>query len=157
MKLDYKDFVYVIIQGILFVCYLLNPKVINFDCASLLYMLGLLLLGIGMVIIVYALFQLRESLSPFPSPRADAKFIQTGLYKFIRHPIYTGILCVVFGYAVFTCSSFKVIISFSIYILFHFKAKYEEKKLTIFFSEYADYQKTTGRFLPKISTFLAEK
>lgn len=157
MKLDYKDFVYVIIQGILFVCYLLNPKVINFDCAPLSNMLGLLLLGIGMVIIAYAIFLLRESLSPFPSPRTDAKLIQTGLYKFIRHPIYTGILCVLLGYALYTCSWFKVIISFSIYILFHFKAKYEEKKLTIFFSEYANYQKTTGRFLPKISTFLAKK
>ncbi|RKN04302.1 isoprenylcysteine carboxylmethyltransferase family protein, partial [Aquimarina sp. AD1] len=65
-------------------------------------------------------------------------------------PIYTGILCVVFGYGLYIGSIFKLIIATTIYMLFYFKTKYEEEKLQEFFEEYKVYKATTGRFFPRI-------
>ncbi|MBW1294208.1 DUF1295 domain-containing protein [Aquimarina litoralis] len=148
---------YVFIQFGLFIGYLWNPKFIAFKLPSIVIDLGLWLFIVGICTLLLALIQLRENLSPFPTPKKDAKLIKTGLYKFIRHPIYTGILLIAFGYAFYTHSIFKFFITIGLYILFYFKSKYEEKRLINFFSEYIDYQNTTGRFSPNFYKLFSKK
>jgi len=150
MNLNAKDYFFVGIQLILFVLYIFDififeihfPEIINGFSA------GIAVLGV--VVFVLALLQLNKNLSPFPSPKSNSELIQTGLYKYIRHPIYTGILLTVFGYGFYTNSFFKIIISLLILILFYFKSSYEEERLSNKFFDYKKYMKSTGRFLPKI-------
>ncbi|WP_442905501.1 methyltransferase family protein [Kaistella sp.] len=72
------------------------------------------------------------------------------LYRWVRHPIYTGIILVVFGYAAGTGSVHKLIIAFGLLLLFYLKSTYEEKQLLKQYPTYADYRRRTGRFFPKL-------
>ncbi len=152
MKLAGKDIIYVTLQILLFFTFLLNVNLFSFEIPSYLdFMLGLIgILGLSLIIIAF--FQLNKNLSPFPTPKKDATLLTSGVFKLMRHPMYTGILFITFSIAVFQGSGYKLLITFLLLILFHFKSLYEEKKLAEKFSEYEAYRQNTGKFLPKIKT-----
>jgi len=68
----------------------------------------------------------------------------------IRHPIYTGILLIAFGMALYMGSLFKILVFIALYVLFYYKSLYEEQRLMLFFPSYGVYKNKTGRFIPKI-------
>jgi len=149
MKLQSKDFIYVISQFILLGLYLLNLNIFEFKITIVIRYISLLILILGIFIFGLALIQLNKNLSPFPTPKNDSNLIESGLYKYIRHPIYTGILLIVFGYGVYSQSEFKLIISLLLLILFYFKSSYEEQQLNKKFEKYIEFKRKTGRFFPK--------
>ena len=150
MKLETKDYLFVGIQFLLFLIYLLDFRLIDFSLNSILRNSALVLTILGIFVFILAIIQLNKNLSPFPSPRSNSELVQTGLYKFIRHPIYTGILLSFFGFALYTASLSRVLITVILYFLFLYKSKYEEQMLLDRFENYADYKKNTGRFFPKL-------
>ena len=150
MKRNPKDIFFVGIQLILFVVYLFRISKIDFVAPNWLQLIGLFLSVVGIIISIAALITLNKNLSPYPTPKEGAELIQAGIYKFIRHPIYTGILFFTFGFSMYSENALRLIIFFSLLILFRFKAAYEEKLLQDKYSNYTDYKKTTGMFLPKI-------
>ncbi|AXT58141.1 isoprenylcysteine carboxylmethyltransferase family protein [Aquimarina sp. AD1] len=150
MKLENNDFLFVLVQFVLFFVYVIDVKIVSIGWLPFINRIGLFTFVLGVLIVFISLLQLNKNLSPFPTPKLNSKLVKTGLYKFIRHPIYTGILCVVFGYGLYIGSIFKLIIATTIYMLFYFKTKYEEEKLQEFFEEYKVYKATTGRFFPRI-------
>ena len=150
MKLTIKDYLFVGLQFILFVFYVLNFDIHVVEIPKYLRMIGLTVTVIGGLILIISLLQLSKNLSPFPTPKSNSQLIQTGLYKYIRHPIYTGILISFIGYSFYSESLYKLAITFILLVLFIFKSKYEENKLSEKFSEYSSYKEKTGRFLPRI-------
>ncbi|CAM4075480.1 methyltransferase family protein [Gillisia limnaea] len=152
MKLAGKDFIYVVLQILLFFAFLLDMELFSFRNSSFLEFLSVLTGSIGLGLVIIAFFQLNKNLSPFPTPKKYARLLTGGIFKLIRHPIYTGILFIVFSIAVFQGSGYRLFISILLMILFHFKTLYEEKKLAEKFPEYETYKKNTGKFLPKIKT-----
>jgi len=149
MKLATKDKVFVGIQFILFILYVFNAQLYPMTWPSFISSIGLVLFILGVGTVLIAMLQLHTNLSPFPSPKSSATLVQTGIYKFIRHPIYTGILGSALGYSLFTGSVYKIMITVGLYLLFYFKSRYEEEQLTCFFTAYEDYKRRTGCFLPK--------
>ncbi|WP_405208054.1 methyltransferase family protein [Aquimarina sp. LLG6339-5] len=150
MKLENNDFLFVLVQFALFFVYVIDVKIVSIGWLPFINRIGLFTFVLGVLIVLVALLQLNKNLSPFPTPKLNSKLVKTGLYKFIRHPLYAGILYVVFGYGLYIGSVFKLIIATTIYILFYFKTKYEEEKLLEFFDEYKVYKVATGRFFPRI-------
>jgi len=150
MKLHYKDYILVGIQGILFIGYVLPIPAMHMDIPEYMAYLGLSLAIIGVLIIILAMLQLNTNLSPFPTPISNGTLIQHGLYKYIRHPIYSGILFAGIGYAIYAASGSKILITFLLLLLFIIKSNYEEKKLIAAFDAYPIYKKKTGRFFPKL-------
>ncbi|MBQ4802969.1 isoprenylcysteine carboxylmethyltransferase family protein [Aquimarina sp. MMG015] len=149
MKLENNDFIFVLVQFVLFFVYVIDVKIVSIGWLPFINRIGLFTFVLGVLIVLVALLQLNKNLSPFPTPKLNSKLVKTGLYKFIRHPLYAGILYVVFGYGLYIGSIFKLIVATTIYILFYFKTKYEEEKLLEFFDEYKAYKVATGRFFPK--------
>jgi len=145
-----KDILFVSIQLILFFAYLFRFSPIDFEISSWLQYIGLFFSITGMIIGIASLLALNRNLSIFPTPKQTAELIQSGIYKYIRHPIYTGVLFFVFGYALYSENTLRMIISVSLYILFKLKATYEEELLHNKFANYSEYKKTSGTFLPKI-------
>jgi protein-S-isoprenylcysteine O-methyltransferase Ste14 len=143
-----KDLFYVSLQFVLFIGYTLAPQFGLFQFMDWVLNLGLVIAIIGSLILLLALVQLNRNLSPFPTPKFGSKLITTGLYQWIRHPIYTGILLFVFGFSVYSQNEFRLLIAFALLSLFYFKSAYEEKMLCQKFDNYKDYQKISGRFLP---------
>jgi len=145
-----KDIVFVGAQFLLFIAFILEFKI--FILPELLpdFIAGLLM-AISFSVFVMSLLQLNKNLSPFPSPKTDSSLVTHGIFKYIRHPIYTAIILGMFVWSLYQQSLYQLIISILILILFYFKSKYEEQLLCKKFDDYKDYMQKTGRFLPKIS------
>lgn len=109
---------------------------------------GLWITILGGIIIVLALLQLNKNLSPFPTPKNNTTLLQNGLYKYMRHPIYTGIILFFIGDSVYQNSFYKLGISLLLVVLFHFKTNYEEQRLEQKFPDYKLYKSKTTKFFP---------
>jgi protein-S-isoprenylcysteine O-methyltransferase Ste14 len=143
-----KDYWLVGTQFFLFFLFLF-PTNYHFEVVTFLQIPSLIMSILGFVIVLVALFNLDKSLTAFPTPKSNSELITTGLYHFVRHPIYTGILLTVFGYSLYSQSVSRLVISFLLLILFYFKTNYEEQKLVLKYPDYKAYKLRTGRFLPK--------
>mgnify|MGYP001201891996 CR=1 FL=1 len=100
----------------------------------------------GMLFVVIALYQLRHQFSPFPSPRKNSKLINSGIFRYSRHPIYFGILLIFLSLSVISEEIYKLVLTNILYFFFWLKTYYEEKLLTKKFPEYSQYKKKTPRF-----------
>ncbi|WP_291103083.1 MULTISPECIES: methyltransferase family protein [unclassified Flavobacterium] len=150
MTVKRKDYLFVTIQFILFFCFIFDfnwSMKLSFGIQKT----GLWIAVFGGIIIILALLQLNKNLSPFPTPKEKATLLQTGLYKYIRHPIYTGIMILFLGYSLYQNSLYKLGISLFLVVLFHFKSNYEEHQLALKFPDYKLYKIKTGKFLPKFN------
>ena len=145
----YKDLIFVGIQFFLLVCFVFDLTFLA-PIPNPFRTVGLFIAIIGLLIVLLAILQLSTNLSPFPTPKNNSSLIQSGLYKYVRHPIYSGIIFFVFGSSLYFASVYKMSISVLLLILFYYKSKYEEKLLENKFSNYSDYKFNTGRFFPKI-------
>lgn len=147
MTLKLKDYLFVSIQFLLFFCFIFD---VNWPLKSSICIknTGLLIAFIGLFIGVLALLQLNKNISPFPTPKNTANLLQIGLYKYMRHPIYTGIILLLSGYSVYQNSFYKLGISILLLILFYFKSNYEELRLEQKFPDYKNYKSKTNRFFP---------
>lgn len=149
MKKTSKDYIYVGTQFILFAVYVIPVQAITFASATFVNVVGIILVLVGVLMGLLSVIQLNKNLSPFPTPINGGELIETGLYKYIRHPIYTSILSTLLGYGLYSGSAYKILITVTLLVLFFYKSKYEERKLSLVFNDYPEYMKKTGRFLPK--------
>ena len=81
----------------------------------------------------------------------DHKLIQTGPYKIVRNPIYTGILIAFVGTAIVIGKFWAVIAIIILLIVFFMKIRMEEKFLLEEFGEaYLKYKKEVKSLIPFI-------
>ena len=110
---------------------------------------GLLMLGS-----LPLLYWVHHSLGVFFSARLelqeDHQIIQTGPYQWIRHPMYTTGFMYLIGAGLLTGNLIILLIpTLSFALLVFSRVSDEEQMLLVHFgSEYQDYMKKTGRFLP---------
>jgi protein-S-isoprenylcysteine O-methyltransferase Ste14 len=52
----------------------------------------------GSVLAATGALNLGKNLSPLPQPKEDATLVVTGAYRLVRHPIYSGITLMAFGW-----------------------------------------------------------
>jgi protein-S-isoprenylcysteine O-methyltransferase Ste14 len=77
--------------------------------------------------------------------------VTTGIYKYIRHPLYGSLILLAWGVFLKDVSSLPLILAISATIFSVATAIIEERKnLQRFGKEYASYMKSTRRFLPFI-------
>jgi len=110
LKRNPKDIFLVGIQFILFVVYLFRISKFNFAVPHWLQLLGIFLSIAGIIISLASIFILNKNLSRFPTPKQDATLIKSGIYKYIRHPIYSGILFFTFGFSMYSENTLRLLI-----------------------------------------------
>jgi len=83
---------------------------------------------------------------------ASNSIAQTGLYRFIRHPQYTGFYLFLIG-SVINWPTFLTLLTFpALCVVYRRLAIAEEQEaLEMFGDEYQQYMQRTGRFLPRLS------
>lgn len=86
-----------------------------------------------------------------PTPKQHADLITSGLYKCVRHPIYTSVLLGSFGITIWHGQMITLFASLCLLTLLTYKSSYEEALLAVKYPDYAHYRQQTGRFLPKFS------
>jgi protein-S-isoprenylcysteine O-methyltransferase Ste14 len=142
-----KDYVFVGLQLLLFAAYILPITMFPIKLPDWLRYLGCVVMVLGAILGIVALFQINTNLSPFPTPVDKGKLITTGAFRISRHPIYMAIMVAGIGYAIFQTSVFKGLVVVFLLILFYFKSLYEERLLMDKFSAYKVYKKKTRRFI----------
>lgn len=117
------------------------------DLSVLTRLLGVGALGLGGAIIVAGSSDLGSSLTPLPVPRKDAKLVKDGMFKYMRHPLYTGLFLASSGLAAVTQDSTRLLFAIGLLVLLSFKADYEERELKKTFGfEYEEYAEKVKRF-----------
>ncbi len=90
------------------------------------------------------------NLSILPRPRDDAKLVETGAYRLVRHPIYSGLFFAFLGWALRLHSSPAIIYALLLFIILDIKARAEERWLLEKFPGYAAYRRRVRRLIPFI-------
>jgi protein-S-isoprenylcysteine O-methyltransferase Ste14 len=103
---------------------------------------------LGLVIMVIGGTALGRGLTAAPLPNAHAQLRTGGLYRFVRHPIYGGLLLAAAAITVASGSVFRLVVFVALVVLLSAKARWEEMRLSTRFAGYAAYAAGTPRFLP---------
>jgi protein-S-isoprenylcysteine O-methyltransferase Ste14 len=113
---------------------------------------GLLLTLVGLVFAVWARIALGANWSGTVTIKSGHNLIRRGPYRWIRHPIYTGLLASFVG-TVLLQGEVRSALGFVFVLLaLYRKAKREEVFLAEEFGEgFAEHAKHTGMFLPRFS------
>lgn len=109
---------------------------------------GFVLLLVGLLMAAIALRQLGDALTALPAPRPGAMLVVVGLYRWMRHPIYTGVLVAAVGWSALLPSWWTVGATVALALLLTAKSGYEETLLRQRHADYAGYARTTPRFVP---------
>ena len=86
----------------------------------------------------------------FPEPMEDAKLVTSGVFSYVRHPIYSGLILVGYGIGIGSGPWPQLIFAIGLHAVLNYKAAFEEQYLVKKFKEYKKYSSTTGRFFPKV-------
>ena len=87
---------------------------------------GLILCAGGIAFAIWARRYLGTNWSAQPTLKEGHELIMTGPYRYVRHPIYTGLLLAIFGTVLASGRIFDFLVLAYLVIDTHFKAKIEE-------------------------------
>jgi protein-S-isoprenylcysteine O-methyltransferase Ste14 len=119
--------------------------------AHTLMLLPLILICTGIIIGALGIFTMRlGNFNVIPIPKEDAKLVTTGIYGYIRNPMYTGVLLICLGFAVNAGALLVWALWGILFADLIVKLLYEEKLLAKHFPEYEMYKARTKRFVPYI-------
>lgn len=134
---------YVALQ-FMFIALILVPP---FDLTPVSQVAGGFAVLIGSAIIVAGSNALGKNLTPLPVPRDSATLTTDGMYKWMRHPLYTGLIIATTGFAAVVQDSTRALFALGLTIVLMWKAEFEEKELVSKFGDkYKQYIKDTKRF-----------
>jgi protein-S-isoprenylcysteine O-methyltransferase Ste14 len=104
---------------------------------------------LGVTIAIVARRKLAGNWSSGVVFREDHELIQSGLYRYVRHPIYSGIILMALGTALVQGTLGTMLFFLLVLAFMGYKAKQEEELLTTHFpNEYPAYKTRTKRIIP---------
>jgi len=138
----------VVAQFALIAVIVLSPDRADWPVPSWLLLFGTVGSWAGIAIMVVAGLGLGRGLTAAPLPNSHAKLRTGGLYRLVRHPIYTGLLLFTLAHVATSGSALVALAGVLLILLINAKARWEEKRLTERFLDYSDYARRTPRFVP---------
>ena len=146
---------FVLVQAVLLGILFFGPAHLNPDASieppnDLLLWCGYGIFILGTVIALIAAINLGKNLTPLPRPKENAELIQRGLYRFVRHPIYFGVIVLSLGWGLIQQSALVWLYVLIIAIFFDIKSRKEEQWLVERFSAYVTYQGRVRKLIPWI-------
>jgi protein-S-isoprenylcysteine O-methyltransferase Ste14 len=112
---------------------------------------GVLALLTGAIFFIYSVVSLGRSFSPLIAPRRNNELVTSGMYQYMRHPLYAGLLLLAFGLAAVTYSETRLVLALLLQAVLTYKAKKEEESLLERHGEsYSEYMKEVDRFFPSL-------
>ena len=103
------------------------------------------LMFLGAIISVIALISLKKSFSITPEVRG---FVVSGLYSFVRHPMYLGGFISAAGFVLLRLSIFSLTVYITWIMIQVWRARFEEQLLVKEYPDYEKYLKKTSAFFP---------
>jgi protein-S-isoprenylcysteine O-methyltransferase Ste14 len=107
--------------------------------------------GVLTIIFVLSLVSTHKIKQAHMKPKDVDKLITDGPYSVVRHPNFTGIICINIAYLFFFRTLWLLPLICGFLALWYFEARFEERILIAKFKEtYRNYMKKTGMFFPKL-------
>jgi len=140
--------IWFVAQFALFVAILLAPFFPQREFPFWLRAVGAITLLCGVVIAVRGYQTLGSSHSPWTNPIEGGRFVSTGIYSYVRHPIYSGWIIGSLGLALLTRSLVGVGVAAALLVFYDLKSREEEKWLIARYTDYPAYMSRVKRFVP---------
>ena len=116
--------------------------------SPVLHVVGLILFTLGLGLAVWARIYLGRNWGMPMTERAEPELVTSGPYRFVRHPIYSGILLALLGTALATNLYWLIVLAF-LGAYFTYSATVEERLMTTSFpGDYARYRAHTKMLIP---------
>ena len=104
------------------------------------FLVGFLIIIFALIILLVAIKDLGRNLSPFPRPINNSNLVTSGIYRFMRHPMYYSLIFISFGVFILKLSVYYLFLSISLGLIIKFKISLEEQYLNNKFKEYLLYK-----------------
>jgi protein-S-isoprenylcysteine O-methyltransferase Ste14 len=105
----------------------------------------------GLAFAVWARLYLGKNWSGLVTVKHDHELIRTGPYRFVRHPIYAGILLALVGTTISRRNVWGFLSVALVGLGFWLKSRLEERFMVeTFGAQYDDYRRTTGALIPRL-------
>jgi protein-S-isoprenylcysteine O-methyltransferase Ste14 len=110
--------------------------------------IGAVVFASGLALAVWARFHLGRNWGMPMTQRAEPELVTSGPYRFVRHPIYSGLLLGLLGTALAT-DLLGLLVAVVLTVYFYYSASVEEKNLTATFpTAYPAYRTATKMLIP---------
>ena len=105
---------------------------------------------VTIVIFAVSLYLLATSYKVITGDHRPRRVITSGVFKYIRHPMYLSAVLFYLGLVVSSLSIVSFLMWILIFIFYNYIAGYEEKLMEMKYGEeYISYKQITGKWLPK--------
>lgn len=104
--------------------------------------------AIGLLLILMAIITLRRVVQIEPAPRADGELVTRGVYRWLRHPIYTAIILIVIGLFLKKPTILNGVAMAAVVVFLALKVSFEERLLSARYPQYVDYKRRTWGLIP---------
>jgi protein-S-isoprenylcysteine O-methyltransferase Ste14 len=123
----------------------------NFEVSSVvLGAIGAVIFAAGIAVTIWARVNLGRNWGMPMTKKAEPELVTSGPYRFVRHPIYSGLIIALLGTALVT-NLIGIVIALILGAYFYFSASVEEKNLTATFpTAYPAYRAHTKMLVPFI-------
>jgi protein-S-isoprenylcysteine O-methyltransferase Ste14 len=85
--------------------------------ALVLKVLATSMICVGLSMVVSAVMELKENMSLVLTPCSKNSIVRTGLYAYVRHPMYGGVVLFAFGRAIIADHAFQVLLALALSML----------------------------------------
>ena len=114
----------------------------------------------GLILIVFSIYLLLISyqahgetnpvkLGSAPAPGKNSRLVTSGVYAYIRHPIYLSFILLFWGLMLVTGYLSSLMVAILATIFFYLKSQYEDKLLASKYPDFPEYKRTVGQFFPR--------
>lgn len=143
---------YVVIQAILIGLILFGPRgpdLLTSEPLKNIFMSCGISVGLmSILVMLIAVINLGKNLTPLPCPKDNSQLVQSGLYHYVRHPIYFGVLLAALAWFLIFPGAYVLAYGIALFVLFDIKSKREEIWLVERFPAYKDYQQRVKKLIP---------
>ncbi len=112
--------------------------------------IGIVFLLSGSLLFLSGILRLGANLTALPYPKQESTLVETGPYRIVRHPMYSGAIWVAFGWAFVIHNWLAIGIALVIFVFFDLKSRREETWLKEKFPGYLAYQQRVHKLVPLI-------
>jgi protein-S-isoprenylcysteine O-methyltransferase Ste14 len=129
------------------------PPTPDFPASSVFQVFGFVVAIAGGALFFASHRALGRQMTPAIRVQENHRLIQEGPYRYIRHPAYTAIVTVAFGFSLLFLSPILATVGLVLVGMAVYRADLEEELLSspeAFGNAYREYVARTGRFLPRL-------
>jgi len=116
--------------------------------ARSIFLIVLEILGLGLWLWAFGMMLFKKNYGLLPEVGRKHVLITKGPYRFIRHPIYSGMLILALALLLNYFNFLRIFLFLLLLASTILKSDQEEKILVKHFKDYPDYQKKTRRLIP---------